>query len=179
MMKQPTRGMITAHLGQPYHDVWNLDHPTSFTKFFAFHVARGSHTSSNLLQLKVFLIRKGIGMTRIFVIPTVHDYMQVMQASAWSKQLVGHVLLRPAVCLQTLLRCLVQVIWELLLEHKWPKRKQPNCWFCLEAEQWFQNNRSLPPTTIFPSLSINASGVSASGMEDSASSSLQGTPFSA
>ena len=71
MMKQPTRGMITAHLGQPYHDVWNLDHPTSFTKFFAFHVARGSHTSSNLLQLKVFLIRKGIGMTRIFVIPTV------------------------------------------------------------------------------------------------------------
>ena len=21
MMKQPTRGMITAHLGQPYHDV--------------------------------------------------------------------------------------------------------------------------------------------------------------
>ena len=81
MMKQPTRGMITAHLGQPYHDVWNLDHPTSFTKFFAFHVARGSHTSSNLLQLKVVDSQRNWN-DKDFCHPySVHDYMQVSAIS--------------------------------------------------------------------------------------------------
>lgn len=145
MMKQPTRGMITAHLGQPYHDVWNLDHPTSFTKFFAFHVARGGHTSSNLLQLKVVDSQRNWNDNDFCHPYSVHDYMQAMQ-SAWSKQLVGPCTVkRPAVCLQTLLRCLVQVIWELLLEHKWPKRKQPELLILLGSRTMVSKQQK--PTT--------------------------------